>query len=94
MTQKVVLNRRSGSLSLEAAVVLPIVLLIIYGMISQITATTARIKLTGALERTADEISLSIPAVSTVLTALENQVDRADEQAAGRPTGDPRRRAR
>ena len=50
-------------------------------MISQITATTARIKLTGALERTADEISLSIPAVSTVLTALENQVDPADEQA-------------
>ncbi|MDD3931756.1 MAG: TadE/TadG family type IV pilus assembly protein [Eubacteriales bacterium] len=81
MTQKAVLNKRSGSLSLEAAVVLPIVLLIIYGMVSQITATTARIKLTGALERTADEISLSIPAVSTVLTALENQVDRADEQA-------------
>lgn len=56
-------RRRSerGSVSLEAALVLPGVLLLIWFFLGLLIADTAEIKLKGALDRTAAEISLLSP---------------------------------
>ncbi|MDD2442228.1 MAG: hypothetical protein PHG76_08940 [Eubacteriales bacterium] len=55
-------GKRRGSISLEAALFLPLVLLLLFFLLSQIVAVTARIKLQGALARTAAELSLLSPA--------------------------------
>ena len=51
-----------GSISLEAALFLPLVLLLLFFLLSQIVAVSARLKLQGALARTAAELSLLGPA--------------------------------
>ena len=63
---------RNGSVCLEAALTLPIVLLLGWFLLSQLIAVTAEIKLAGAVRRTAAELSLAGPAASLMETALTN----------------------
>lgn len=61
-------GRRRGSISLEAALVLPGVLLLLWFFLGLLLADTAEIKLKGALDRTAAEISM----ISPLARILEN----------------------
>lgn len=65
--------KRKGSLCLEAALVLPVLLWLIWFMISQIIAVTAQIKLSGAVYRAAQEISLLFPAASLMEQAFDEE---------------------
>ena len=62
------LNRQSrkGSLSLEAALVLPVILLLLLSFLGLQSAITAEIKLKGALDRTAAELALLSPMAQAV----------------------------
>lgn len=55
---------KKGSMSLEAALIFPLVLLLAFFIISQILAVITEIKITGALDKTASEFALLCPAVS------------------------------
>lgn len=79
--------RRRGSISLEAVLVLPVLLLFCWFMLSQIIAATAEIKLGGALHRTAAEISLLGPAARLLETAGDNDAASSDP-AAGKTLQD------
>jgi hypothetical protein len=63
------MGRSRGSISLEAVLVLPVLLIICWFMLSQIIAVTAEIKLGGAVRRTAAEMSLLGPAARLLETA-------------------------
>lgn len=75
-------GRHRGSISLEAVLVLPFLLLITWFMLSQIIAVTARIKLSGALHRTAAELSLLGPAACLIDQARQSGV-RSDGTEGG-----------
>ncbi len=67
------LPQKAGSSSLEAVLVLPLLLLLLFFMLGQVLAVTAKIKLQGALWRTADELALLGPAALYV-SQLENEL--------------------
>lgn len=55
-------RRRHGSLSLEAAIVMPMTMLLLAGLIMVLLGIEADIKVKGSLDRTASELSLLGPA--------------------------------
>ena len=70
-------NRRGG-LALEAAIVMPLVMFTLTSLLALQAGLTAEIKLKGALDKTAAEISLLVPLCDLVLSGvdlsdLENQ---------------------
>lgn len=69
---------RKGSLSLEAALVLPVILLLLISFLGMQSAITAEMKLKGALDRTAAELALLSPLAQIVVPVLaENDVNKA-----------------
>lgn len=70
-------RRRRGGLSLEAAVILPVVLLAAGIVVWLLQGIEAEIKLKGALDRTAAELSL----ISPLCDLLNQNVSAADDQA-------------
>ena len=75
MKQK--LTKKTGSSSLEAVLVLPLILFLVWLILSGLLAETARIKLKGALWRTADELALVGPAaeyVSSMESGLKDEL--------------------
>jgi hypothetical protein len=63
---------RKGSMSLEAVLVLPMVLFLAFFMMSQILAVITEIKVSGALDKTASEFALIGPAVSLLREPIDS----------------------
>lgn len=78
---------RKGSLSLEAALVLPVILLLLISFLGMQSAITAEIKLKGALDRTAAELALLSPlaqAIGPILAESDaSTVDSTQGESAG-----------
>ncbi|MEA4888222.1 MAG: hypothetical protein VB070_01970 [Clostridiaceae bacterium] len=92
------LNRpgsRQGSLSLEAALIMPGVIMLIWFFISLMNGVMAEIKLKGAMDRTASELSLLSPLIQ-ILEQANNQLqqneagDAASQPAVMEAAGDQR----
>ena len=76
---------KQGSLSLEAALVMPVVLLMLWSFLAMLSALTAEIKLKGALDRTAAELGLISPltrAIESIADEIQN--DRLSEEDGAR----------
>ncbi len=65
------LHTKRGGLALEAAIVMPIMLVTLTTLLALQAGLTAEIKLKGALDRTAAEISLLVPLCDLVLQGVE-----------------------
>ena len=85
----IAIHSRYGSLSLEAALVLPVILLLLVAFLAMQSAVTAEIKLKGALDRTAAELALLSPLAQVIEPILsEGSLSDSDKKpASGRRAG-------
>lgn len=84
-------NRRKGSIALEAAVSIPLMLLILVFMLSAIISCQLEAAVGAALDNTAAEISLLIPVIDLIIDSSESmqdilsELDEIDQQLAENP---------
>ena len=77
------IQSRQGSLSLEAALVLPVILLLLVAFLVMQSAVTAEIKLKGALDRTAAELALLSPLAQAIEPILsDSSLPQSSEKPA------------
>ena len=76
--QKSVIFRRRGGLSLEAAIIMPLVIVAIYFLIQAILLIRIEIVISTALDNTADEIALLIPAIELAAEGTDFKKTVAD----------------
>lgn len=77
MQKMVTRKSRKGSLSLEAVLVLPVILLLLISFLGMQSAITAEIKLKGALDRTAAELALLSPLAQAIGPILAESDERS-----------------